>query len=275
MATIFDENTFNEATIAVYVTTRTLIGSSVVEDRSLKVEGVDWTRSGASIVFLIPPPNGSVVEIRYLTALLVQADYAVELPFNKLDGTNRAAIDALGGFDGSVTVYNGKRILFARQEQYPGYIEEEDGWIQNRNSWDDGNYWDDPELGFDNYRIIPGYDENQANSLVTNERGGIWEVSVDDFGLIRLTSVDTIIPGQRVQVLNGAKYGGKIVKYGPLIKFDIGETVPSYEIVAVKTEGIATIFDGGTTRFVDNVSTYQVPDEGDKYLVFPRVNIFT
>jgi hypothetical protein len=206
---------------------------------------------------------------------LLETDYAVTVPFNKIDGMSSSYIDdVLGGFDSSVTVYEGKHIIFARQEQYPGYIEPDDGWVQNTITWDDGHVWDDPEFGWDEYRIIPGYNENQADSDINNERAGIWKVTTTDFNLIKLEFVQSVVPSQRVYVKNGAAYGGKILRYGPVIRFDIGETVPSYNVIMTADRGIETIFEGGSTRFVENISIYQAPDEGDKYLAFPRVNIF-
>jgi hypothetical protein len=182
--------------------------------------------------------------------------------------------NVLGGLDSLITVYEGKNIIFSRQEQYPGYIEPNDGWVQNNVTWDDGNVWDDPNIGWDDYRVIPGYNENQADPDVDNERAGVWKITVNSFGLIKLIPVRTVIPGQRVQISNGAIYGGKILRYGPLIRFDVGETVPSYRIISERAKGNETIFDGNSTRFVENISVYQAPDAGDKYLAFPRVNIF-
>lgn len=274
--TIFDQTNFNDAKIEVYITTAIVVDGNVVQDRSLKTENVDWIRSGTSVIFLVPPPEGAIVEINYITAAVAHADFALEVPFDHIDGmTSDYITDVIGGFDGAFGVYEGMRIIFARQEQYPGYILQEDGWIQNFNSWDDGSPWDDPVYGWDNYRRIPGFADNQADNNVQNQRAGIWKVTTDTRKLIRLEFVENVLLGQRVLVNYGSKYGGKILKYGPTIKFDIGETVPKYSIVSTKKDGNETIFDGGSTRFIDNISVYQVPDEGDKYLVFPRVHILT
>lgn len=253
----------------------TIGDSGLVFNRDRQVENVDFYRSGSLIIFNNPPVENSTVVVEYTSNQILEADYALTTPFNQIDGmTSEYITDVLGGLDQIKTSYVGTRIIFARQEQYPGYIGPDDGWIQNNNTWDDGTYWDDPDLGFDNYRLIPGYNENQEDPLVANERASIWEITLDELGLIRLQSVENAIPGQRIYVKDGAFYGGRIVRYGPLIRFDIGETVPSYTIVNQQAKGIATIFDGNSTRFVTNINVYQDPDEGDKYLVFPRVNIF-
>lgn len=259
-------------TIESYIPT--IDDSGLVFNKDIQVENVDYYRSGNLIVFYNPPPDNASVIVEYTSNQLIEVDYAVTVPFNQIDGMTSSYLNSVGGLDQSITIYNGCRIIFARQEQYPGYIGPNDGWVQNNNTWDDGGYWDDPDLGFDNYRVIPGYTENQADSDIANERAGIWEIVIDQNGLLRLQSVATCIPGQRIYAKGGAFYGGKILRYGPLIKFDIGETVPSYSIISQQAEKQPTIFDGNSTRFVTNINVYQDPDEGDKYLVFPRVNIF-
>ena len=138
--------------------------------------------------------------------------------------------------------------------------------------WDDG-VWDNPDIGFDDYEIIPGYNEHLDDEDIQNQRAGIWEITVVD-DLLRLSFVQTVELNQKVFVRYGNFNSGKILRYGPTIRFEYGKTVPDYVVVGEKTEGNATIFDGGSTRFVNNISIYQEPDEGDKYLVFPRRNIF-
>lgn len=249
--------------------------SSLVLDRSIQIEDLDFYRDGTLIIFFEPPEENATVILKYTRTELLEVDYALTIPFNSIDGmTTDYVDDVLGGLDSSITVYNGKHVIFARQEQYSGYIGTDDGWIQNLNMWDDGSEWDDPDLGWDNYRIIPGYNENQADPEVTNERAGIWRIDVDELGLLRLVFVQEVVSQQRILVKFGNFYGGKIVRYDPIIKFDIGETVPSYSIIGEQVKGIETIFDGRSTRFVESISIYQGPDEGDKYLAFPRVNIF-
>jgi hypothetical protein len=252
-----------------------LFDSSLVLDKSTLIEDVDFYRDNTTIVFYEAPEFSSTVKINYVRSELFEVDYALTIPFNSIDGmTTDYVDDVLGGLDFAITVYDGKNVIFARQEQYPGYLGEEDGWIQNLNMWDDGSPWDDPVLGFDNYRIVPGYNENQMDPDIQNERAGIWKINLDENGLLRLEFIQEIFPQQRILVRYGNLYGGKIVRYGPVVRFDIGETVPSYVIISEVIRGVETIFDGGSTRFVESISIYQAPDEGDKYLAFPRVNIF-
>jgi len=80
--------------------------------------------------------------------------------------------------------------------------------------------------------------------------------------------------GVTVAIRNGGEYGGHLLRYGPNIIFSENETVPRYRKYSPILESIETVFDGGATRFVESISVYQEPDEGDKYLAFPRVNIW-
>jgi hypothetical protein len=261
-----------QVTTEKYITNQ---DSSLILVRAVLTEDLDYYRQGSDLILIDPPEVGTTIIMNYVSSLVITADYALSVPFNKIDGMTTEYIEeVLGGFDQLITTFEGKKIIFARQEQYPGYIEPNDGWVQNLVMWDDGNVWDDPNIGWDEYRIIPGYHENQADPEVDNERAGSWLVTKTSLGFYRLIPEDTIIPGQRVYVDSGATYGGKTLRYGPNIKFDVGETVPAYRAIAENAKGIETIFDGGSTRFVESINVYQLPDEGDKYLVFPRTNIF-
>lgn len=252
----------------------TVDDSGLVLDRSLLVENIDYTRSGSILTLAVAPNESTAVIVDYVSSLTLEVDYALTVPFNSVDGMTREYIDSIGGLDYSIDVYNGKRVIFATQEQYYGYIGEEDGWIKNYNMWDDNGGWDDPELGFDNYEIIPGYAANLEDENIENQRAGIWEITVDDGDLLRLNFVQSVNLNQKVLTRYGNFYSGKILRYGPTIRFEYGKTVPDYVVVSETGRGNETIFDGGSTRFVNNISIYQDPDEGDKYLVFPRRNIF-
>lgn len=201
-------------------------------------------------------------------------DFAVSSPFNQIDGlTEEFVRNTLGGLDGINDTYEGKKIIFALQENYPGYIlDENQGWTRNLNSWDDAG-WEDTVNGWDHYEVIPGYIDSLDNST-ENQRSGIWLITKDSGDLLRLELVTTVDAGQTVQVKYGVRYGGFIMRYGPLPKFDAGETVPRYEKYQPVDVAIATTFDNNMTRFINNISIYQDPDEDDKYLAFPRENIW-
>jgi len=201
-------------------------------------------------------------------------DFAVSSPFNQIDGLTQSFVEnVLGGLDGIIDTYEGKKIIFALQENYPGYIlDENQGWTRNLNSWDDAG-WEDTVNGWDHYEVIPGYIDSFDNSTV-NQRSGIWEITKDSSNLFRLNLITVVDAGETVQVKYGVRYGGFIMQYGPLPKFDVGETVPRYEKYQPVQPGSATTFDNNMTRFINNISIYQDPDADDKYLAFPRENIW-
>lgn len=246
-----------------------LSDSSLVLTRSI-LDSDEYGINGTIVTFSEAPSDGAVIYITYTSSQILEVDAALSVPFNKIDGMLPANIDAIGGFDGIIQNYIGKKVIFARQEQYPGFIEPEDGWIRNITLWDDGE-WGVSE--FDDYEIIPGYTSSLDGSTL-NQRSGIWLVTQDTSGKIRLIFDQEVMLNQRVQVKTGALFGGKILRFGPLINFDIGETVPKFNQAGVINQGNATTFDGGYTRFITGISEYAEPDQGDKYLIFPRTNIF-
>jgi hypothetical protein len=204
-------------------------------------------------------------------------DAALSLPFNQFDGRSTGFIDALGGLDGLVNVYDGQTVIFAVQEQYSGYNEPEDGWIINNTFWDDNNGWDaSSTVGFDDYESVPGYAEKQSDpSNITNKRAGIWKFVRDTSNnILRLEFQREIDQGETVFIRNGFTYGGRLLQYDELIQFDEGKTVPYYQDIEGLEYSTETTFDEGNTTFTTNITTYEDPDQSDKYLVFPRENVW-
>ena len=210
-------------------------------------------------------------------APVATVDFALDIPFNQVDGRLADYIDNLGGLDGLVTVYEGKTLIFATQEQFTGYNELNDGWIKNKTVWDDENGWDlQSSVGWDDYEFVDGYQEKQADPInIENQRAGVWKIVRNSTtGLLTLEFQQEIDPDQTVFVRNGFKYGGYLLKYDGIINFSAGKTVPYYKIAETVDENNETTFDNTQTRFTTNVVTYEDPDQSDKYLVFPRTNIW-
>lgn len=220
------------------------------------------TTFDAELDFVLPNPSATV-------------DFAVDVPFNLLYARTTSFIDDLGGLDQIVDVYEGKTIVFATQEQFSGYTFDQDGWFKNLTLWNDNYNWDNNnEIGWDDYELIPGYKEKQANPNIVNQRSGVWKFVRNDDGLLVLEFQQEINPGETVFVRNGQKYGGYLIQYGLLIQFDEGKTVPYYSREDELKDGIPTTFDQTKTKFINNISVYEDPDQSDKYLVFPRKNIW-
>lgn len=201
-------------------------------------------------------------------------DFALDIPFNQIHGRSTAYIDAAGGLDNLILSYKNKTVIFATQEDYLFYNEDQDGWIRGITFYDDASGWDGS--GFSNAETVPGYAENFADSSVTNQRAGVWKIVEDtDNGVWLLEFQSSINLGQTVEVLQGYKYGGYLLKYGPGIKASEGNTVPEYSIQEAASVSTPTTFDGTHTRFINNIAIYEAPDQSDKYLVFPKENIWS
>ena len=207
---------------------------------------------------------------------VAEVDAALSIPFNQFDGRSTSFIDNLGGLDGLVNVYDGQTVIFAIQEQYLGYSEPSDGWVVNQTFWDDSNGWDaNDSVGWDDYEIVPGYDEKLANPNVQNKRAGIWKFVRDtDNDILRLEFQREIAQGETVFVKNGFTYGGRLLQYDEIIQFGEGKTVPYYQDVDGLEFSTETTFDSNNTTFSTNITTYEDPDQSDKYLVFPRKNVW-
>jgi hypothetical protein len=113
-----------------------------------------------------------------------------------------------------------------------------------------------------------------GNCQVTDIVGNV--VTVYPKVVSTLGSTITFVPSPDyndvIYVRNGFTHGGVNVYYDPVIKFN--NTVPNYSEIPQEIKTTSTIFDGDGTLFYDFRDTYVVPEQGNKYLVFPRVNVF-
>ena len=200
-------------------------------------------------------------------------DFALEIPFEFINGRTTADLDSYGGLDGIVTSYNGLTIVFAKQEDYLGFtVNSNDGWLRYNQPY--GSKYDD--LDFDDVTVIPGYVENGGDPNIPNQRAGIWQITYTSEGLINLVPIKTdITVNQILNVRYGTKYGGNKIKYDPSTIVDLN-SVPNY--IIVNPEEISTpaetTFDGNNTKFVENIDIYLEPFQNDSYLKFPKRTVF-
>ena len=200
-------------------------------------------------------------------------DAAISVPFSIMNGRTDSEINALGGLDGLTTVYEGKTIIFAVQEQYVGYNEPFEGWYDTTTFWDDSTGWGE---NWDAYEEIDGYDEKNANSEVVNKRAGVWKFVRDtNNDILVLEFQQEIQQGETVLVRNGFTYGGYVLEYDENIQSDEGKTVPYYQRAEELVIQNQTTFNiNGETRFISSITKYEDPDQSDKYLVFPKETIW-
>ena len=80
---------------------------------------------------------------------------------------------------------------------------------------------------------------------------------------------------QYVYVEYGDRHGNSYQLYDSSI-IGVSNTVPVYTQTntQVLKPTLPTLFDGNSTKFVNNIDSYTLPLEGDKYLKFPKIGVF-
>ena len=120
-----------------------------------------------------------------------QVDYAVEVPFNVLDGITQQQLDRLN-LDLQSTDFTGRRIIFKRQGGFDTSYYNVTYNETYTTSADDG--WRDYANA-----LVPGYAQKIISpSTVANKRGGIWKFYKTG-SLYRLEFVQEVFPGTAVQ----------------------------------------------------------------------------
>jgi hypothetical protein len=253
------------------------------------------------------PPGGDI------HPLVGSVDVALTVPFDEINGRTLTYINLHGGLDGVTTIKSGMKVIFAKQENYnveynpadlakdffdqnnfdrlpydlstvyADYTSPNDGWNNNLSRYGatidlDNNGADDLNQGYgmQSYAlasIVPGY----LNSLVfgtDNERGGIWEVTVSDAGVVTLAFIQNVGINESVQVANGNSFGSTRLYYDPIVK--PGRSVPEYSVLSDNplTASSSTRFDGNCTRFYSERDMYAPPGTDDHYLKFPKTSVF-
>ena len=155
---------------------------------------------------------------------------------------------------------NGASIIFSTQEnfnitQFP---------ILYNNGWNN------------NGTIVPGYTEVQNKTASVNQRGGVWQISIDSNNYFKLNFVQEILPGSYVQVNTGETHSNSFQLYD-INAINQGFTQPRYVQThnAVLQPRVKTTFDKSNTVFINNIDSYTLPLNGDKYLKFPKIGVFT
>jgi hypothetical protein len=233
-------------------------------------------------------------------------DLAVIVPFDEINGKTLSHVNSNG-----VWVHDGMTLIFAKQENYNTgnnpYYSENDGWnmdmaLFGAKPFADGfytgipPYYDNINDGFNDLTFyddakyalsvnVPGYAESLYVQGKYNDRGGIWKVTVTAENMVFLSPVlrydtdgnrvDTVQANEYVQISDTSPiYSGCKLYYDPIIK--LGRTMPEYTVLSDTKRVLeyTTYFDGGNTRFFNNVDEYALPETGDSYLKFPKINIY-
>ena len=209
--------------------------------------------------------------------LVATVNYAVTKPFSQINGRPVSYINNADGIDGIRDYRNGETVIFTQQENFlnPGPY---DGWVNYTGAFIGDNTLTSAtegygSSGFDSYTIIPGYLEHAQDPSMPNQRGGVWQINIVN-GIVNLTPVLAVLPGQRVRVLAGNTYSGAIVYYNQTLS--PGQTVPFYSIYKFQASIVKrTTFNADSTRFFSNRDSYYKPGTQDKYVKFPQYGVFT
>lgn len=209
---------------------------------------------------------------------LGEVDFGTDLAFIDINGRTTSYINSLGGIDGLVGGnLNGKTIIFVRQEDYveppeayiPGLITADEAWTRYAEPYDSTGYSADAGP-FDEGIVIPGQLAEENDSSVTNERMGIYIISVDSNNIVTLTLLENTVTNDYVTIRGGSKY-----KTAQLYR----PSVPALGYLFINWQPLPsaianqTIFDGGSLRFIAPVDMYTNTQAYDKYLVFPKRTI--
>lgn len=225
-------------------------------------------------------------------------DYAVTTPFDEINGRTLEYINRRGGISGTTVITGGQLLVFAIQELYNSVLSSNTTTYKDvfsSNNYDSVGYdlstvpmeytspndgWNDTDAGlygtfaygdgpYMETTVIPGY-----NSVDVNQRGGIWQITVNSDLVVILEFVQEVTINQYVQVRSGDNYNNTKIYYDPILQ--PGHTVPAYSILTDTNFDIkdSTSFDGGGTRFYSNRDTYAGPETNNKFLKFPKYGMY-
>ena len=121
--------------------------------------------------------------------------------------------------------------------------------------------------------VVYAYDDDSDVWRVANQRAAVWQVNINDDNIVTLTLVRAIDYYDTIYVRNGFTYGDTNIYFDPIVK--IGKSVPDYSKIPQQIRTTYTTFDGNGTRFYDNRDEYVVPEQGDKYIKFTKIGVFT
>lgn len=211
-------------------------------------------------------------------------DYAVSIAFENINNRSISSINALGGMDSINNFEDGQTIVFAQQEfrTSASLLDTyNQGWSNVITLWSGDDPWDHDQgtatltddILWDQSDYVPGYNENNLDPTVPNQRIGIWRININDSNIVTLTFVQTVEFFDRLFVRNGFRYGRTHIFYDPREK--PGNLIPNYSIVPEQIDIVGTTFDGNGTRFISNRDQYTTPQSGDKYIKFAKTGVFT
>jgi hypothetical protein len=173
--------------------------------------------------------------------------------------------------------------IFPTVDTTPGQKWDQANYIPGFNEYILGTTYADGTTGFPassadgNLAVVSNtvysYDADSSLWRVANQRVAVWQVNIDADDIVTLNLVRGIDYYDTVYVRNGFTYGDTNIYFDPVVKS--GKIVPNYSIFAQQIRTTYTTFDSNGTRFYDNRDEYVVPEQGDKYIKFTKIGVFT
>ena len=188
-------------------------------------------------------------------------DLGTELGFSQIHNRTVDYVAALGGIDSEKTAVklNNKKIIFVKQEDFPGMTDDEAFTRYNRDAEDTSE-------------IIPGASKQRDDSTINNERLAVYMMTVNPITEIITLELHTQTDADDyVEVQEGTKYS-KANLYIPR-SAGPGLRYPSWLTVSFDVSVSQTIFDGGSLRFISNAGKLANDDRYDKYVLYPQHTI--
>lgn len=208
--------------------------------------------------------------------IIASVTYAVDTPFNQINGRPVDYINNRGGIDGVTNFATGDTLVFAKQEQYVD-AGPYDGWVDYSSAYIGDNIGTSivegyGSGGYDTYTVIPGFLEKIQGTSTVNQRGGVWRIDIVN-GIVNLEFVKEIETNGRIRILFGKTLASAIMSYS--LDLVAGQTVPYYKMFPVNpTIRIRTTFNNDSTKFFTYRDHYYEPGAQDKYVKFPQYGVF-
>ena len=174
-------------------------------------------------------------------------------------------------------------VIFPTVDTTPGQEWDQANYIPGHNEYILGTTYADGTTGFPTSpsdgaltmvnSITYYYDDDSSLWRLTNQRAAVWQINIDTDDIVTLTLIKGIDYYDTVYVRNGFTYGDTNIYFDPVIK--TGKTIPNYSKVPQQIRTTYTTYDGNGTRFYDHRDSYVIPEQGDKYIKFTKIGVFT
>jgi len=210
------------------------------------------------------------------SSVVATVDYSVDgdCRFDSLNKKLASEVVASGCINGmtDVTELNGKTVIWLRHEGMTDPDNDNDGWIEQLDIYDDIGY-DNENSGagrYDGGQDIPGYADKLVGNATVNKQAGVWTISVNSENIVTFTFTREILNGDQVKVT----YDNIIYYYE---RSAVGKSPEYVDVrgVDLSTSGVQSVFDGNGTRFFKDIDKWTNGlDTNDAWIKFPRVNAF-